>query len=60
MKLTTRGWIVLVIIPAFLALIGFTYLTRDVCWVGNGYGSCTKLIDEVTSRPHKIDREFIP
>lgn len=33
--------------------IGFTYLTRDVCYVGNmegnflGYGSCSKMLDLV-------------
>ena len=52
-KLNRRGWIVCVIIPALLAMIGFTYVTRDVCYVGNmpgnhlGYGSCTKMIDTV-------------
>ena len=52
-KLNRRGWIVCVIIPALLAMIGFTYVTRDVCYVGNmpgnhfGYGSCMKMIDTV-------------
>jgi len=47
-KLTRRGWIVLVIIPAILALVAFTYLTRDVCWKedGTGYGSCSLMIDK--------------
>jgi hypothetical protein len=55
-KLTRRGWIVLVIIPATLLLIFMSYITRDVCYVGTdkpyanflGYGSCQKMIDEVT------------
>lgn len=42
---------------AFLAftliILAFTYLTRDVCYVGNmpgntlGYGSCSKMLDLV-------------
>lgn len=53
MNLTTRGWIVLVIAPVLIAVIAFTYVTRDVCYVGNmpgnhlGYGSCSKMIDQV-------------
>lgn len=52
-KLNRRGWIVCVIIPALLAMIAFTYATRDICYVGNmpgnhlGYGSCSKMIDLV-------------
>jgi len=53
-KLTRRGWIVLVIIPALLVMSLFTYATRDVCWVGTdkeyanflGYGSCQKMLDD--------------
>lgn len=36
--------------------IGFTYLTRDVCYVGNmegntlGYGSCSKMLDLVVGK----------
>ena len=59
MKLTTRGWIVLVIIPALLATLLISYLIRDVCWVGNGYGSCSKLIDQVTSQPHHTETELL-
>jgi len=54
MKLTKRGWVVLVIIPVFLLVNAFTYATRDICFVGIGvngttlgYGSCTELIDNV-------------
>ena len=52
MKLTTRGWIVLVIVPVLILISLFTYATRDLCYVGKsgnllGYGSCTKMIDEV-------------
>lgn len=51
-RLTRRGWIVLWIL-VMLIVLGFTYVTRDVCYVGNlpgnhlGYGSCTKMIDTV-------------
>jgi hypothetical protein len=52
MKLTRRGWIVLVIIPVLIVVSLFTYATRDVCYVGEGgnflgYGSCTKMINEM-------------
>jgi hypothetical protein len=53
-KLTRRGWIVLVIIPAFFITLFTSWLTRDVCYVGDkpyanflGYGSCEKMIDEM-------------
>jgi len=51
-NLTTRGWIVLIIVPALILVSLFTYATRDVCYVGKGgnwlgYGSCTTMIDEV-------------
>jgi hypothetical protein len=41
------------IIVGALILSLFTYATRDVCYVGEGgnalgYGSCLKMIDEVT------------
>ena len=56
-KLTRRGWIVLVIIPATLLLLLMSYITRDVCYVGDkpyanflGYGSCQKMIDEVVNK----------
>jgi len=52
MKLTTKGWIVLVIVPVLILLSVFTYATRDICYVGKGgnflgYGSCMKMIDQV-------------
>lgn len=54
-RLTRRGWIVLVIIPAVVLTILMSWITRDVCYVGDkpyanflGYGSCQKMIDEVT------------
>lgn len=62
-KLTRRGWIVLVIIPALLATLLVTYVTRDVCWVGNmpgnhlGYGSCTKMIDNVLQQENQTQGE---
>ena len=53
-RLTNRGWVVLVIIPALLLLCLFTYATRDVCWVGTdkeyakflGYGSCEAYMND--------------
>jgi hypothetical protein len=34
----------------YLLLVSlFTYAIRDVCWVGDGYGSCSVMIDEVVS-----------
>ena len=52
--LTRRGWIVLWITVGLVIAL-FTYATRDVCYVGEsgnalGYGSCTKMIDEVISK----------
>lgn len=50
-KLNRRGWIVLVVIPAIVASLAFTYVTRDTCYVGTqygnflGYGSCSEMID---------------
>ncbi len=56
-KLTRRGWIVLVIIPAILLTILMSWATRDVGYVGDkpyanafGYGSCQKLIDEAVNK----------
>ena len=37
MKLTRRGWIVLVIIPAILAFAGLMWVTDHVNWVGDHY-----------------------
>jgi hypothetical protein len=54
MKLTKRGykalWITVIMVVSM-----FTYVTRDVCYVGNmpgniaGYGSCSKMIDLVVT-----------
>jgi hypothetical protein len=44
MKLTTRGWIV-VLTFWFLAVIAFTAVTSNVCWTGYGYGACHTTID---------------
>lgn len=43
MKLTRRGWIVFLILGSLFAA-GFAYVTRDLCWVGDGYGSCAELM----------------
>jgi len=53
MKLTKRGWIVLVIVPIGILLILFTHVTRDVCWTGAGYGSCSQWIDETIQKGSK-------
>ena len=42
LRLTQRGWFVLTI-AGILAAIGINILLSDVCWVGNGYGSCQEL-----------------
>jgi hypothetical protein len=53
MRLTRRGWIVLVVIPAIVATLVLTWATRDTCYVGTeygnllGYGSCNDMIDRV-------------
>jgi PDZ domain-containing secreted protein len=55
MKLNKRGVIVMWAL-VILIVLAFTYLTRDVCYVGNmpgntlGYGSCSKMIDLVISK----------
>ena len=55
MKLNKRGLIVMWAL-VILIVLGFTYLTRDVCYVGNmprntfGYGSCSKMIDLVITK----------
>lgn len=64
MKLTNRGWLVLVIIPVLLATLLISYAIRDVCYVGEGgnflgYGSCSKLIDQVTNQPHQTETELL-
>jgi len=60
MKLTTRGWVVLVIIPAIIATLLISYVTRDICWVGDGYGSCSKMIDKLPIQPHRTETELLP
>lgn len=34
---------------ALVALVALTYGTRDLCWTGSGYGSCSVMIDGVIS-----------
>lgn len=51
-KYIVRRRAVVIIVGALLLSL-FTYATRDVCYVGEGgnalgYGSCLKMIDEVT------------
>lgn len=54
-RLTRRGWIVLVIIPAILLMLFMANLTHDICYVGTdkpyanflGYGSCEKMLDDL-------------
>jgi hypothetical protein len=38
-RLTRRGKFVVSLL-VILAVALFTYVTRDVCWIGTGYGSC--------------------
>jgi len=47
-----RRFVVFVVIPVAIALVAFTYATRDVCYVGPegnwlGYGSCSQMIDRI-------------
>ena len=37
------------IVIGLLLVSLFTYATRDLCWTGSGYGSCSAMIDEVIS-----------
>jgi len=37
------------LVLALVALVALTYGTRDVCWTGSGYGSCSAMIDGVIS-----------
>jgi membrane associated rhomboid family serine protease len=51
-KYQRRRFTVFVIIPVLIALVAFTYVTRDTCYVGAdgnwlGYGSCSQMIDKV-------------
>ena len=46
-KFVRRRRVALVL--ALLALVALTYGTRNVCWTGSGYGSCSVMIDEVIS-----------
>jgi hypothetical protein len=45
-KYVRRRRVVAIVVGLLLASL-FTYATRDVCWTGAGYGSCTAMIDEV-------------
>jgi hypothetical protein len=46
-KFVRRRRVALVV--ALVALVTLTYGTRDLCWTGSGYGSCSVMIDEVIS-----------
>ena len=46
-KFVRRRRVALVL--ALLALVALTYGTRDLCWTGSGYGSCSVMIGEVIS-----------
>ena len=54
-KYVNRRRVAFALVVAIIA-IGFTYLTRDVCYVGNmpgntlGYGSCSKMLDLVVGK----------
>ena len=47
-KFVQRRRAVAIVIGLLLASL-FTYATRDLCWTGSGYGSCSAMIDEVIS-----------
>jgi len=40
----------LALVIALVALVALTYGTRDLCWTGSGYGSCSVMIDEVIGK----------
>lgn len=44
MKLTRRGWIVLVIIPSLIAMYGLVVLVDHINWMGDHY--CFKTMIE--------------
>lgn len=46
-KFVRRRRVALVI--ALVALVALIYGTRDLCWTGSGYGSCSVMIDGVIS-----------
>ena len=54
-KYVNRRRVAFALVVAIIA-IGFTYLTRDTCYVGNmegntlGYGSCSKMLDLVVGK----------
>jgi hypothetical protein len=47
-KFVLRRRAVAIVIGLLLASL-FTYATRDLCWTGSGYGSCSVMIDKVIS-----------
>jgi cytoskeletal protein RodZ len=44
MKLTRRGWVVLVIIPAIIGMAGIMWLMNHINWMGDHY--CFKTMVE--------------
>jgi hypothetical protein len=48
-KFVRRRRAVAIVIGLLLASL-FTYATRDLCWTGSGYGSCSAMIDEVITK----------
>jgi hypothetical protein len=51
-KITQRGWTVIIISVISLVAL-FTYATKDVCWTGTKYGSCSKMLDQFTQQGGK-------
>jgi hypothetical protein len=49
MKLNARGQVVVWTLAICIATI-FTVATHDLCYIGDGYGSCDKMLDEVVSK----------
>jgi hypothetical protein len=47
MNLTRRGHIAIWVVAILIATL-FTIATHDLCYTGNGYGSCSKMVAEVS------------
>jgi hypothetical protein len=47
-KFVLRRRAVAIVIGLLLVSL-FTYATRNLCWTGSGYGSCSVMIGEVIS-----------
>jgi hypothetical protein len=50
--ITQRGWTVIIILTISLVAL-FTYATRDICWTGTKYGSCSQMLNQFTQQGGK-------